>query len=220
MEAGLNADTGERAQGGLAFGRQIFVGMGGDWGQLTLGRHYTTFHTSLASYALTGLIWGNAANYFRDGTVLRADNSLRFQSASMAGLVVRGMYSFGENAGTNAGRQFGGSLDYTRGPWSLGASLWERRTTAQNTDRYRLLGGSYDFKVARAALLLSTREDDLDCVLVILGNLVTAFADELFCLINNVFSFVLSVNCLTALFVLCGKLFSFLNSLVDIFLAH
>ncbi|UUC96327.1 porin [Comamonas sp. C11] len=155
MEAGLNADTGERAQGGLAFGRQIFVGMGGGWGQLTVGRHYTTFHTSLASYALTGLIWGNAANYFRDGTVLRADNSLRFQSASMAGLVVRGMYSFGENAGTNAGRQFGGSLDYTRGPWSLGASLWERRTTAQNTDRYRLLGGSYDFKVARAALLLS-----------------------------------------------------------------
>jgi hypothetical protein len=71
------------------------------------------------------------------------------------------MYSFGENAGTNVGRQFGGSLDYTRGPWSLGASLWERRTTAQNTDRYRLLGGSYDFKVARAALLLSTREDDL-----------------------------------------------------------
>ena len=161
MEAGLNADTGERAQGGLAFGRQIFVGMGGSWGQLTVGRHYTTFHTSLASYALTGLIWGNAANYFRDGSVLRADNSLRFQSASMAGLVVRGMYSFGENAGTNVGRQFGGSLDYTRGPWSLGASLWERRTTAQNTDRYRLLGGSYDFKVARAALLLSTREDDL-----------------------------------------------------------
>ncbi|WP_019043892.1 porin [Comamonas testosteroni] len=161
MEAGLNADTGERGQGGLAFGRQIFVGMGGDWGQLTVGRHYTTFHTSLASYALTGLIWGNAANYFRDGTVLRADNSLRFQSASMAGLVVRGMYSFGENAGTNVGRQFGGSLDYTRGPWSLGASLWERRTTAQNTDRYHLLGGSYDFKVARAALLLSTRGDDL-----------------------------------------------------------
>jgi predicted porin len=50
MEAGLNADTGERGQGGCAFGRQIFVGMGGDW-VMTVGRHYTTFHTSLASYA-------------------------------------------------------------------------------------------------------------------------------------------------------------------------
>jgi hypothetical protein len=38
-----------------------------------------------------------------------------------------------------------------------GASLWERRTTAQNTDRYRLLGGSYDFKVARAALAVHPR---------------------------------------------------------------
>src|SRR2546427_12863075 len=67
-EAGFNGDTGASGQGGLAFGRQVFVGLGGGWGQLTAGRHYTTLHTSLASYALTGLIWGNAANYFRDGT--------------------------------------------------------------------------------------------------------------------------------------------------------
>src|SRR5258708_18565767 len=37
----------------------------------------------------------------------------------------------------------------------------QRRTTAVNTDRYALLGAAYDFGVARAALLLSTRHDDL-----------------------------------------------------------
>ncbi|QQB53729.1 porin [Delftia acidovorans] len=135
--------------------------LGGSWGQLTAGRHYTTLHTSLASYALTGLIWGNAANYFRDGTVLRASNSLRYQSPNMGGFTVRGMYSFGEAAGSSVASLYGGSVDYAAGPWALGASWMQRRTTAVNTDRYALLGAAYDFGVARAALLLSTRRDDL-----------------------------------------------------------
>lgn len=157
VEAGFNGDTGASGQGGLAFGRQVFVGLGGGWGQLTAGRHYT----SLASYALTGLIWGNAANYFRDGTVLRASNSLRYQSTNLGGFTVRGMYSFGEAAGSSVGSLYGGSVDYAAGPWALGASWMQRRTTAANTDRYALLGAAYDFGVARAALLLSTRRDDL-----------------------------------------------------------
>ncbi|APE50026.1 porin [Delftia sp. HK171] len=161
VEAGFNGDTGASGQGGLAFGRQVFVGLGGGWGQLTAGRHYTTLHTSLASYALTGLIWGNAANYFRDGTVLRASNSLRYQSPNMGGFTVRGMYSFGEAAGSSVASLYGGSVDYAAGPWALGASWMQRRTTAVNTDRYALLGAAYDFGVARAALLLSTRRDDL-----------------------------------------------------------
>ncbi|MCG8986758.1 porin [Delftia acidovorans] len=161
VEAGFNGDTGASGQGGLAFGRQVFVGLGGGWGQLTAGRHYTTLHTSLASYALTGLIWGNAANYFRDGTVLRASNSLRYQSPNMGGFTVRGMYSFGEAAGSSVASLYGGSVDYAAGPWALGASWMQRRTTAVNTDRYALLGAAYDFGVARAALLLSTRRDGL-----------------------------------------------------------
>lgn len=160
-EAGFNGDTGLSGQGGLAFGRQVFVGLGGGWGQLTAGRHYTTLHTSLATYALTGLIWGNAANYFRDGTVLRANNSLRYQSPTLAGFTARAMYSFGETPGATVGDLYGGSLDYASGPWTLGASWMQRRTTAANTDRYAVLGGAYDFGVARAALLVSTRRDDL-----------------------------------------------------------
>lgn len=161
VEAGFNGDTGLNGQGGLAFGRQVFAGLGGGWGQLTAGRHYTTLHTSLATYALTGLIWGNAANYFRDGTVLRANNSLRYQSPTMGGFTARAMYSFGETAGSSVGNLYGGSLDYASGPWTLGVSWMQRRTTQANTDRYAVLGGAYDFGVARAALLVSTRRDDL-----------------------------------------------------------
>jgi predicted porin len=161
LEAGFNGDTGAAGQGGLAFGRQAFVGLAGPWGQLTAGRPYTTLHTSLATYALTGLIWGNAANYFRDGTVLRADNSLRYQSPQMGGFTVRGMYAFGEAAGSSEGKLYGASVDYASGPWAGGVSWLKRRTTLANTDRYAVLGGGYDFGLARAALLVSTRSDDL-----------------------------------------------------------
>jgi len=160
-EAGFNADTGAAGQGGLGFGRQVFVGLGGGWGQLTAGRHYTTFHTSLATYSLTGLIWGNAANYFRDGSVLRANNSLRYQSPEIAGFTVRGMQSWGEAAGSRVGDLYGFSVDYAAGPWTAGVSLMDRRTTDANTDRYRVAGLAYDFKVAKASLLVSTRRDDL-----------------------------------------------------------
>ncbi|MCB4786184.1 porin [Delftia sp. Lp-1] len=85
----------------------------------------------------------------------------RYQSPNMGGFTVRGMYSFGEAAGSSVASLYGGSVDYAAGPWALGASWMQRRTTAVNTDRYALLGAAYDFGVARAALLLSTRRDDL-----------------------------------------------------------
>jgi len=44
IEAGLNADTGTSAQGGLAFGRQVFVGLkSSSFGQVTLGRQYSAY---------------------------------------------------------------------------------------------------------------------------------------------------------------------------------
>eukprot|EP01036_Dinobryon_divergens_P044212 gene44212-58978_t len=38
LESGINAQSGTLGQGGRAFGRQSFVGLGNDWGTLRLGR--------------------------------------------------------------------------------------------------------------------------------------------------------------------------------------
>ncbi|CAM3501731.1 porin [Polaromonas hydrogenivorans] len=43
LESGLNIDTGAGQQGALLFGRQAFVGLGGNFGGLSLGRHYSAF---------------------------------------------------------------------------------------------------------------------------------------------------------------------------------
>ncbi|MFZ4285986.1 porin [Variovorax sp. HJSM1_2] len=43
IEAGLNADTGTSAQGGLAYGRQVFVGLSNSLGTVSLGRQYSVY---------------------------------------------------------------------------------------------------------------------------------------------------------------------------------
>lgn len=41
LESGFAPSTGSSNQGGRLFGRQAFVGLKGDWGQIALGRQYT-----------------------------------------------------------------------------------------------------------------------------------------------------------------------------------
>jgi predicted porin len=43
FESGLNVDTGSAAQGGLAFGRQAFVGLSGGFGEVRFGRQYSAY---------------------------------------------------------------------------------------------------------------------------------------------------------------------------------
>ena len=93
---------GAPGQGGLGFGRQAFVGLSSArFGRLTMGRHYSVLHTTLSAYTEGGLIWGHALNYFRDGTVLRLDNSLRYESPDFAGLSFKLMKAFGEQPGSS-----------------------------------------------------------------------------------------------------------------------
>lgn len=161
LEMGLNNDTGALGQGGLGFGRQAFVGLSNPrFGRLTMGRHYSVLHTTLSAYTEGGLIWGHALNYFRDGTVLRLDNSLRYESPDFAGLSFKLMKAFGEQAGST-GNVINPSVDYRRGTVKVGASFMQRHKTAANTERYTTVGGSYDFGPVSASLAYYTLRDDL-----------------------------------------------------------
>lgn len=162
LEMGLNTNDGSLGQGGLAFGRQAFVGAeGAGWGKLTVGRHYSVLHTSLATFTVSGLIWGDALNYFRDGTVLRINNSLRYESPEVAGFKLKSLYAFGGQANSSVGNVFNPSLDYKAGALQLGASYMRSITSATNTSTYAVLGGSYDFGVAKAAFANYRQRDSL-----------------------------------------------------------
>lgn len=50
MEAGVNIDNGASQQAGLAFGRQAFVGLGGNFGAVSLGRQYSAYDDVKGSF--------------------------------------------------------------------------------------------------------------------------------------------------------------------------
>lgn len=161
LEMGLNNDTGAAGQSGLGFGRQVFVGLSDpELGRVTMGRHYSVLHTTLSAYTEGTLIWGHAMNYFRDGSVLRLGNSIRYESPNWSGLSVKLLKAFGEQGGSS-GNVVNPSFDYRNGPWQVGASLMKRNKTSTNQERYVTAGGSHDFGWASTSLVYYTLRDDL-----------------------------------------------------------
>src|SRR4051794_12518864 len=61
MEMGMAVDTGALQQGGLAWGRQIFVGLSGKNWTLTAGRQYGPLDVAFGTAdPMIGFFWGNA----------------------------------------------------------------------------------------------------------------------------------------------------------------
>jgi hypothetical protein len=54
LETGVYVDTGTSGQGNRLFGRQAWVGLAGNWGQLTLGRNYNMLYNSMPEVEIIG----------------------------------------------------------------------------------------------------------------------------------------------------------------------
>lgn len=167
LEAGINLDDGSSGQSGVLFGRQAWVGLGGNAGEITVGRHYSPYFFNLVTYGLGGgMGWGNASNYFTDASVLRVNNSLSYASPVMNGFRLRALYGFGENTtlpgGSTIGNIHSASLQYDRERFSANLAYEQRNTSQLNQDRYYAAGASYDFGVLKASVLLQARRDDLN----------------------------------------------------------
>ncbi|HEY4072510.1 MAG TPA: porin [Herbaspirillum sp.] len=164
LEGGFNADDGTSGQGAL-FGRQSYVGLGGKFGQATVGRQYSTYYDTLVNYGLGGgLAWGNATEYFNDMSSLRINNSIKYESPNFGGLVLKGLYGMGESTAPGA-RSVGnvGSLggQYEHGPFSLGMSYTQRESQPNNQERWTAFGTAYDFGPIKTAFLASDVRDDV-----------------------------------------------------------
>ncbi|MDB5772952.1 MAG: Porin [Burkholderia sp.] len=133
LEAGINIDDGTSGQGTAAvpagtpgfnarpatnriFGRQAYVGLGGNWGNVTLGRQYTPHYLAVAEVDPFGAgLAGDAANFIP--TVLRMDNTIKYTTPSWSGFTADAAYGFGEVPDDNtARRQYGVSVGYANGP--------------------------------------------------------------------------------------------------------
>lgn len=159
LENGFQADTGIMGQGGLLFGRQVYVGLAGAAGTLTLGRQYTPEFMALATIDPFSVgMAGDAKNLMSTSgaSVSRMDNSVKYATPALRGFSAELVYGAGEVAGSGeAGRQYGGAAGYSAGPLALRAGYHRRNNdtaAVRNTDDARnlLLTASYDFGTVKA----------------------------------------------------------------------
>jgi predicted porin len=165
LEAGFDADTGTSGQGGILFGRQSYVGLGGDFGLVTLGRQYSSYYDTLVNYGLGGgLAWGNATEYFNEGSMLRINNSVKYESPNFGGFAFKGLYGMGENSAPgmhSTGNVGSVSGQYDRGPFSIGLSYSTRQTLPFNMERWTGFGTSYNFGPVKPSFLMTDVRDDI-----------------------------------------------------------
>lgn len=141
LESGVNSDTGTSGQGGRLFGRQAYVGLQGQWGQVTMGRQINTLYELFVPfdpvrYASYGLLSHDAqfAN--------RADNSVKY-TGNFGNLTVIGLYSAGYDAtiangsevpgNPRVGQEIGAGASYTVGNLGMVLGYDQRRGTTAST---------------------------------------------------------------------------------------
>lgn len=165
IESGFDVSTGASQQGGLLFGRQIFVGLKNtSFGQVTLGRQYSAVNNAVAGIdPFGGGLAGAAFNLMSGGSKgvatggsggARMNNALKYSAPNMGGFTGELTYALGEVAGNNsANRQLDGSVGYSAGPLSVVlAHNRVENATATGAGKVTFLGAKYNFGMATLSL--------------------------------------------------------------------
>jgi predicted porin len=131
LESGFTPNTGALQQatpsgGTRLFGRTSVVGLSGNYGTIGLGRQYTLVHEMVATNDVFQLSNYSGTFGFQGSGETgggRLDNSVRYTSPKIAGITLRGSYTFGGVAGDfhhASSPAVGFSFD--RGPLSIGGA--------------------------------------------------------------------------------------------------
>ncbi|MET0963851.1 MAG: porin [Noviherbaspirillum sp.] len=175
LESAFNSGTGA-ADTTRFFGRSAFVGLGGRWGSLDLGRQYTVAYRTVGTYdpfnyKFTGIIPTSQAS-ISAGT--RADNDIQY-TGTFGPLTARAEYALSERVGGgSAGSHAGLGATWASGPFSIGAAYTARkpdqRTAAQiaanappdfQDNKAWTVGGAYTLGPARVAAGYAKETQDL-----------------------------------------------------------
>jgi predicted porin len=153
LEGGFTIDNGAfnnnqgNANGTTLFGRQAWVGLKGNFGQVTLGRNYSAyddFHGQIDhNYdSNTFAVWGAVSGTGIQDYVNRTNNSIKYESPSFGGFSGKVGYSFGEDktATTSASSNVNAQLKYANGPLVVGYAYQKEKQVASGATN--LFGGT------------------------------------------------------------------------------
>jgi len=177
LEQGFNSGTGDldtKTTTNKLFNRSAFVGLGGQWGSLDLGRQYTVAFKTVGTYdpfnyKYTSII-PTAQASISAGT--RNDNDIQY-TGTFGPITARAEYALGERAGGGSGNTAAAvGATYANGPFSVGAAYTKRNpnvaTAAQTTagvtnfqdNKHLTVGGAFTFGPARLAAGYANEKQD------------------------------------------------------------
>ena len=128
IESGFNGASGTLAQGGRAFGRQAYVGLGSTrFGTVTLGRQYDSLVDYLAPTTANGS-WGvypfsHPLDNDNTGNSFRVNNTVKYASPDFSGFSFGGTYSFSNDTGFANNRQWSVGAQYENGGLLVAAAF-------------------------------------------------------------------------------------------------
>jgi len=174
LESGFAANNGAFASTTRFFDRASWVGLSGGFGSVRVGRMSSPIFIvadTLDPFD-AGLTSGKAGQATSTSgmlgifhTAFRTDNTLNYTTADLHGFSSSLSYTFGQTAGsTTDNRQIGWSGAYQSGPVYAGIALQNVNDALGNTSRQKLIGGSYDFSIAKAAVAYQKNSNDLKTV--------------------------------------------------------
>jgi predicted porin len=182
VESGFNADTGSgqntntnnqpsgaTGNGGLTFNRRSHVSLGGNWGEIRLGRDFVPQYMGLADFDPFDVGGSGVIEVLNSSivgpTAVRASNSISYlyghgfnaaaigygpRGFSGSGFQFHAMYYLGENPSGSAtskdGTGYGARADYSTGKFTVSGAVGGTSYAAGDVRRNNA-GASYDFGV-------------------------------------------------------------------------
>ncbi|WP_157826886.1 porin [Macromonas nakdongensis] len=154
MEGGFKMDTGEPGEPGMLFGREVWVGLSGAFGEIQAGRAVSAYdHINGAGFSAKNGNLSAANNVvisrrFSD----YVNNGVTYITPTVGGLTGAVTYGFGENknASQDAGSITSLSLKYAQGPLMLGLGYQTEKPTGNDSALKFTRGtATYDFGSAK-----------------------------------------------------------------------
>ncbi|WER49699.1 porin [Cupriavidus sp. WKF15] len=140
LENGFLADTGKLDQQGQLFGRQAYVKIGNQWGELAMGRQYTTANTMLYYVDPLGVGAAPSNSWMVYLTGQRYDNAVSY-TGNFGPVSVIAEYALGETAGKgSASSSVSLGLRYAAGPITAIGDFQQTRDVQSRAARIYMAG--------------------------------------------------------------------------------
>ncbi|MFC7514066.1 porin [Herbaspirillum sp. GCM10030257] len=167
LESGFSIDTGAVSDSNSLFNRSAYVGVGGAWGTLDMGRQYSVAFKTMTDYdpfrmqyssliplalVTPGSPGSSGCLPLTGGGCARFNNDVQY-SGTFGNVTARAEYAFGEVAGsTRTGAAQAVGLRYASGPLSAGGAYTQQKTAADFDKQAYTVGAAYSIGPVRISL--------------------------------------------------------------------